>query len=247
MALSPQVVQVVVKVLEELASKKEADGKPIKVACLGYPDILLPLESFPFKDKLEPRSDSNSVTRFHSRPAFTVPTAESFFSALGAELTVLDVKQWKGNEVIIDLNKLFDVAVPGAPFDLLIDNGTVEHCFNAPMAMWNIRGLVRPGGFVVHWNPHYMPNHGFYNFSGTFFNDWYVANGGSIRDMTLWNFEIPEEGKPAVEVGYMVPTTSRFSFNAYNNSLLTVVEILEERKGQPVWPVQTKYKKMGLT
>lgn len=236
MALSPQVVKLVEQVLT-----KDLKGKDIKVASLGYPDILLPLDSFSFKDKLEPHPDSESITNFHGRGSFVIPTAESFFKALGATLEVLDVKAWRGDEIIVDLN--YD-ANPKETYDLLLDNGTLEHCFNVPMAIWNIRGFVKPGGYVIHWNPHHMPNHGFYNFSSTFFWDWYEANGGKVVDQTLWNFET-NDGKTQ-EVGYMVPNTKRFNFPSYNNSLLTLVKIESERSEKPVFPVQTKYRKMGL-
>ena len=203
----------------------------------------MPLDSFAFKDKLVVRKDSDKVTAFHGRDKFKVPTAESFFAALGAELIVLDIKKWVGNEVVIDLNKEY-TGRKLQYFDLLIDNGTVEHCFNAPMTMWNIRNLVKPGGYIIHWNPHHMPNHGFYNFSGTFFEDWYNANGGVVEEMVLWNFQ-ELDGK-AVEQAYQVPRTARFNFPSYNNSLLTLVKIKGKPPKNPRWPTQTKYLKLGI-
>lgn len=246
MALSPQVVHLILELF-----KSNPDSIK-RVACLGYPDILLPLDHLE-KDfglnGLEPLDDSHKVTKFHGRGSFVVPTAESFFKALGVEnLIILDIKQWRGNEVVADLNEPFS-SQPGLDFkvDLLIDNGTTEHCFNAPEAMKNYLSIIRDNGFILHWNPHHMPNHGFYNFSPTFFFDWYQHHGCEVVRSELWNFE-SSEGQTS-EVGYGCPSqTSRFNFPSYNNSLLTLVHCgnISKSKEKASWPTQTKYRKMGI-
>lgn len=235
MALSPQVVELVIQTIKMLP-------KGARVASLGYPDILLPLEFIEREfglTGLEPHPDSTNITKFHGRGEFVVPTGESFFKSLGAELSVLDIKAWRGDEIIVDLNHPIDLAKI-EPFDLLIDNGTTEHCFNVPQAMVNYLYLVKPEGYIIHWNPSNMMNHGFYNFSPTFFWDWYEHNGCTVEHQSLWNFE-KEKG----EVGYDVPSTKRFNFTSYNCSLLTLV-----KRGKilfnGVYPNQAKYRKLGI-
>ncbi|MFA6973572.1 MAG: hypothetical protein WC238_02405 [Parcubacteria group bacterium] len=66
-------------------------------------------------------------------------------------------------------------------FNLIIDSGTLEHIFDAKAAMENIVRITKIGGFVLQIIPaqNYL-NHGFYQFSPTFFYDFYVNNGFEI-------------------------------------------------------------------
>jgi hypothetical protein len=235
MGMSIPVVDAVVEVLKEI-------GPGAKVLSLGYPDILKPLKDIPL-DGLEEHTDSSSISGYHGRD-ISVPTAESFFAALGATLTVIDTKAWRGPEVTFDLNK--SSGEPGNPFikgeyDLIIDPGTSEHCFNIGCAMRNILGFVKVGGYVVHWNPFIMPNHGFYNLNPTFFWDWYLTNGGTIKHSSIWVMQ--EDG---TETQVIPPSTDRFNLKNENASILTIARKIEET--DVTWPVQTKYKnleKMG--
>jgi hypothetical protein len=59
-------------------------------------------------------------------------------------------------------------------YDVVIDGGTAEHCFNVGQVFANILSAVRPdGGIVVHVNPLNMMNHGFWNISPTAYADFY--------------------------------------------------------------------------
>lgn len=71
-------------------------------------------------------------------------------------------------------------------FNLVIDSGTLEHIFDAKTAMENIAKVTRVGGFVLQIIPaqNYL-NHGFYQFSPTFFYDFYINNGFEIVESYL--------------------------------------------------------------
>lgn len=101
----------------------------------------------------------------------------TFFRLLGAqEVVALDCSDFEGAEIVHDLN----VAVPAKlrnRFDLVVDGGTLEHVFDIRQVMMNIGLLLRPDGRVIHMSPtnNYV-NHGFYQFSPTFFYDYYTTN-----------------------------------------------------------------------
>lgn len=63
-------------------------------------------------------------------------------------------------------------------YDLIFDGGTLEHLFDVQKAIDNVNKLLKPGGIVIHSVPMsgYI-NHGFYQFSPTFFFDCYKSNG----------------------------------------------------------------------
>lgn len=72
------------------------------------------------------------------------------------------------NFVIIDLNlpiKYFD------RYDLVIDSGTAEHCFNIGNVFSGYHQLLSNGGYLYQWSPFISPNHGFYSINPTLYYD----------------------------------------------------------------------------
>lgn len=232
MALSPQVVNAIVEVALQL-------DKGSKVLALGYPDVLVDIKELETKFNLvglEEHKDSKSMGAYHGYPNIKIPTAESFFKSLGLELSVLDIKEWRGGELVGDLN----YPLPDnwtKDFSLVIDLGTCEHCFNVAMAMENILNQVKEDGYIIHFNPMNMQNHGFYNFSPTFYHDWYLANGGSVQHQSAW------VKKEKEETMVIVPKTERFGLGEANISLLTIVRKIETLD-KITYPFQTKYANM---
>ena len=58
-------------------------------------------------------------------------------------------------------------------FDIIIDPGTLEHCFNIAQAFDNIDRMLRVGGVVYHQNAIAFPNHGLWSISPTAYFDFY--------------------------------------------------------------------------
>lgn len=101
-----------------------------------------------------------------------------FFRLLtGKPVFALDSSAYEGAEYIWDLNKPISHEWYGK-FGTVIDSGTLEHLFDVKQAMWNINNLVTKEGRIIHMSPanNYM-EHGFYQFSPTFFYDYYGTNG----------------------------------------------------------------------
>ncbi len=66
-------------------------------------------------------------------------------------------------------------------FNLIIDSGTLEHIFDVKSVMENIVKMTKPGGYVLQFIPaQNFLNHGFYQFSPTFFSDFYTNNGFEV-------------------------------------------------------------------
>ena len=134
------------------------------VLCLGYPDIIP--HKLPYKPKIVPRLSQHGGGE-------CIDT-EEFFSKMGAKsVRYVDVKAFHGKEDELDLNYPHNLG----EYDLILDPGTLEHCFNIGQAWKNVIESVRVGGYVYHNNPVTMINHGFWNFSPTVYNDVYLQNG----------------------------------------------------------------------
>jgi hypothetical protein len=109
--------------------------------------------------------------------------AEPLFKTLGAtQVDSLDVSGYEGANIIHDLN----LPVPAslmANYDVVFDGGTLEHVFNAPLALSHATAMVKPGGYYLAENPaNNFMGHGFYQFSPEFF--W--------RALTCLGFEVKE-------------------------------------------------------
>ena len=98
------------------------------------------------------------------------PFAESIFQALGAkEISSLDASSYQNAEFIHDMNLPIPDSLKNR-FDVVYDGGSLEHVFNAPVALKNCMEMVKPGGWLLlHVPANNWFGHGFYQFSPDFF------------------------------------------------------------------------------
>lgn len=149
------------------------------VVSFGYPDILVDSPSDILND-----SRSEEICKYHAIKQRPLISLEKWCEVNKATLTVYDKYKVRGTEREMDLNVSY-IKNPDYPFhaQLVIDPGTLEHCFHITNALQNMSGMVAVGGIIVHWNPLNMINHGFYNLNPTFYHDFYTANGFEILEM----------------------------------------------------------------
>lgn len=170
MALPPEALRFVQAGLE---SARRSGCESQSVLSLGYPDILAApgqlaeLFGSALDTALEYRGDSESIARWHAMPPGTrIPDSIQFFALLGYDLEVLDIVSARGGELIHDLNQPVPQELHRR-YALIIDPGTLEHCFNIAQAAKNVAEMAAPGGCVFHGNPMNLYNHGFYNLNPT--------------------------------------------------------------------------------
>ncbi|MDG2320852.1 MAG: hypothetical protein P8L79_11405 [Rhodospirillaceae bacterium] len=217
-------------------------SRPIALVTVGYPDCLVPAslvgEMFgkDIIDKLAYRDDSDKIIAWHSLGGKLDKVIEtrSLLELLGIEITVLDISEVRGGEIICDLNHPIPPELNGR-FDIVLDGGTMEHCFNIGQVINNLVSMAKVNGFVIHGNPLVVMNHGFFNFSPTFYYDYYIDNGHRLPS--------PIYGYVHKEMDYQLfelPPTKRFG-NVPDNSWVSVVAQKLHDRGNK-WPMQTKYK-----
>ena len=206
----------------------------MRICSLGYPDIIAPIKYLP---GLEYRADSEAICRRHGLPLRQIPDAESYFALLGCKLDVYDIVRERGCEIEIDLN--YPVPMMGwtgkhGIYDVVLDVGTAEHCFNIGQAIINMASLVKEGGYIIHENPHSgWGNHGFYSLHPTWYHDFYETNGFKLLNCHL----VTRDGR----IGD-VPHTKRFQANGEE---LNIFALAQRVTIQPfTYPQQTKYATM---
>lgn len=156
----------------------------------GYPDLLIHFPEAPV------RPDSDEIARHHNAK-HPIADSHAVFRELGLELDVIDRAVIRGCEKVVDLNENEDTAswdgdvvryplsfIRG-PYDLVIDPGTSEHCFNIAQALVNLANAVKVGGVISQALPTTMVNHGYWNVNPVALVDFYEFNGFEIEDLVI--------------------------------------------------------------
>lgn len=201
--------------------------KGASVLCLGHPDILAtpPEIEALFGVRLAETENTGGV---HGVTDRALVATHALFNLLGASLDCVDIYAFRGTERIVDLN---EPQYLGA-YDLVIDPGTIEHCFNIGQAIVNAANAVKPGGRIYHSPPLSMLNHGFYNICPTMLWDFYEQNGWAIEHMEI------RRGDQAVKIE-AAGAFSRKGEIAQESSLICLAR---RRVADALrWPTQKKY------
>jgi hypothetical protein len=225
-----------------LGKLPRAPGQKLRALSLGYPDLLATraqltsLFGAGIEMHLTARADSDAVNRWHGTAEILPEIYETvaFFDAIGVTLDCIDISASRGFERIVDLNVPFPAEMQGA-YHLVFDFGTMEHCFNIAQAMANGATALAAGGCILHLNPLNMYNHGFYNFSPTFYADFYTQNGFELVFLT------GIAGSVANPAPFEVSPGARFRQAPDNSNLIAVARRV--RAQTIVWPTQGKYLK----
>jgi hypothetical protein len=227
-------------ILDMVLQMAKSLGKPCRMVCLGYPDMLVTEQQLislcgpRVLEQIAFREDSASILRWHSIDGETSRLAEtrSVFHAMEIYSDFVDIVASRGFEIVLDLNQPLASELIGK-YDIVYDGGTMEHCFNVGQVMRNITAFARIGGIIVHVNPLNYYNHGFFNFSPTFYHDYYTQSGHRMAS-DFYALYGPVFGSKTVKL----PAT--VGFNAPERSVLMVAaQKLHDR--QPDWPTQSKY------
>lgn len=233
MAINGAVLDLVLK----LAATMPA---PRRMLCLGYPDVLVTEAQL---DQLcgpgtsaavAWRDDSQEILGWHGLRGRLARVAEtrSVFARAGIECDFVDIVASRGFERVLDLNEPAPPDLAGR-YDLVYDGGTMEHCFNVGQVMRNIFGFARVGGAIVHVNPVSCVNHGFFNFSPTFYQDWYVQSGNAMAS------PIYAMHGPVTETRLL--TLDPYRGAAVPDRAVILVAAWKRAAAMPAWPMQSKY------
>lgn len=215
---------------------------PCRLLSLGYPDLLL-------SDEYDVKRVDNEaqLQRWHTWLHPIYDTA-ALFHEFGIEATYLDNQVQRGGEIVADLNEsqinwrswindddphtIHSERIHD-PFDVVLDPGTLEHCFNIGQAFKNVRNLCRPGGHILHVNPLSMFNHGHWNINPCAYEEFYGDHGDEIISAKVIGG--PMDGRST----YKWKKWERFGAE---NSM--ICQVLVKRSDKPTmsgWPSQTKY------
>jgi SAM-dependent methyltransferase len=167
--------------------------------------------------------------------------AEPVFMALGAKKVLsMDASDFEGADIVHDLNTPIDDSLKQS-FDVVYDDGTLEHVFNVPVALKNCMEMLKPGGtFICQTAANNWFGHGFYQFSPElFYNVFSRDNGFAIEEMLV--HVVGPYGKwyrvaNPIEIGARVEL-----FNSFPLLMLVMARRLEVVPLFRVMPQQSDY------
>jgi SAM-dependent methyltransferase len=223
--------------------RRGAEGARLRGLLLAYPDMLVPragLAQVLGEAALQgtaQRADAAATWEYHGLRGVSDPMYDSLdvLGRLGVDATVIDVARLRGMERIVDLNQPLPADLARA-FDLVVDTGTCEHCFNVGQAFANACEALDTGGMLVHAAPLTRINHGFWNFSPTVYPDFFEDNG---FDLLLL----------AGVAGDLASGFTPFNVEPFGRGNVppgaALYVIAQRREVRPLkWPVQRKYRHM---
>lgn len=147
----------------------------------GYPDLLIQKNTQAMPDEFWIERPNSAEIAKHHGIAGPVYDSRAFFRGMGFELDIIDRAVLEGSERVVDLNAPQELG----EYDLVIDPGTIEHCFNIAQAAANLAGAVKVGGIISQAVPMAMFNHGYYNLNPIWFIDFYKSNGFELEMMLI--------------------------------------------------------------
>lgn len=147
----------------------------------GYPDLIIPCDQLPVALEFLIEHPNSKQIGNHHGVSYPIYETIRVFEGLGIVLETLDRIKINGEEKIIDLNIPHDLG----QYDLVIDPGTSEHCFNIAQSFINLASAVKVGGYIIQMLPITMINHGYWNINPNVLQDFYDINGFSITELFL--------------------------------------------------------------
>jgi hypothetical protein len=226
---------------------------PIKVLSVGYPDLVLTKRSY--AKFLKDFSVSSDVTacqatvmdwhRLDSSRYVALSLKKILQAMYNVEFNYFDINEGTGlsedigDFIRIDLNHPVSLV---NRFDIIVDSGTAEHCFNIGNVFFIYHQLLSGGGFLYQWTPFISPNHGFYSINPTLYYD--LAREGlfQLEDYRLHLFANYRAYFKCKSRFVPFRPTSKFRLWPFFSSSTMLNEvILRKSSDQFTFPVQSKY------
>ena len=241
-----------------LSAKKTVDnrlnsqGSVKKIVSIGYPDLLYKnsdLSKFispEYHAYVEARPEA---MKWHGLDAdnYSYFSIQKLFENESWQFDYIDIKQGTGADsegfIEVDLNN----SIPShlySCYDLLIDSGTAEHCFNIGKVFENYFHLLKPGGFLFQYIPFLSPNHGFWSMNPTAVFDLASCNPIKVLDCKILSFDSYKSYFKNQANCIKFSPTGRFAIdqNHFSNTVLMFFVYKKYKKSIFRFPVQAKYR-----
>lgn len=204
MAIDALYFELLATVIDLKRSEVENSESLIRIGCLSYPDLLVTRQQISKRypnlqsENFKLRQDYKEICKWHALQNFVeIIETNDFFNKLGCEVDYFDFAEIRGGEIVCDLNVKID-SKHYSKYDLVVDTGTLEHCFNVGVAFENMCRMSKIGGIIISAAPMSKINHGFWNFSPCAYENYFKQNNFEILLLTA--FYKDKEGVKQLEI-----------------------------------------------
>ena len=206
--------------------------QPTEVVCLGWPDFIVGEELMfeLYGEKAEQFRIENNPKTWDRIPG-ELFDVHAVFQYHNCNLIIVDVIKHRGVEEFLDLNEPLEEHF-FKRFDLVVDTGTLEHCFNVGTAFKNMCNITKVGGVIITAAPYSRPFHGYYNFTKEMYTDGFGRNGFDILEIICTYSKKMR----------IVPEEEFFTKIMPGQGILNCIAKKVEDK-EFTWPIQRKYGK----
>ena len=171
---------------------RSRDATNIVVGSVGYPDLIIRkdhINLIPSVELTRSLIKNEKPLRWHNLDPsiYAALSIEDFCERSEIQFEYLDINPGTGTQNCfqhVDLN----MHIPDhlyCKYDLLIDSGTAEHCFNIGQVFENYFQMLKPGGVLIQYIPFLSPNHGFWSINPTAIYDMARVNPIKLFDMKI--------------------------------------------------------------
>ena len=221
----------------------------LRMLSIGYPDLIYPLNNYKTKffDIYKCFPGSSKALKWHNKQGHLYQnfSIEKYVNSRGWTFEYVDLKQGTGDDknfVQLDLNH----NIPNSYFcsyDIVIDSGTAEHCFNIGKVFENYFYLLKPGGYMLQYLPFFSPNHGFWSVNPTLIFDIAKDNPLDIKHFKLKRYATYESYFECKYDSIEYLPHYRFGCSSDLNDVV-LAEYIQKKTFKSIfkYPVQTKYR-----
>ena len=235
----------------KLLEARSPSASSISVASIGYPDLILSKDKVSLiKDQslLSNISDDPKILKWHglTNQPYTCLNVEAYLTKRGYTFTYLDIYEGTGpNSTFkcIDLNHKLEGSMY-CQYDLIMDSGTSEHCFNIGQVFENYFHMLKPGGILLQYIPFLSPNHGFWSANPTIVFDIASCNPIKVFSCELSEYSSYKDYFDGIYTPVKFSSSSRFSLNCKSSSNIILMFFAYKKLKKSIFqfPIQTKYR-----
>ncbi len=247
MAFNRSFVDTFVPALNLISSRSPSS---ITVGSIGYPDLIIRRDHLHLLSSTKlSRSIINDkkALKWHNldQSIYTPLSIENFCIQSGIEFEYIDINQGTGsadNFQYIDLN----LPLPQqyyCKYDLLIDSGTAEHCFNVGKVFENYFHMLKPGGILIQYMPFLSPNHGFWSINPTAIYDMARVNPIKIIQMKINAYKSYSYYFDCIPSEVKYHSFKRFNLLPALSAGVVLAEFCYKKLSKSIFkfPIQSKY------
>lgn len=198
-------------------------------------------------DKIHEYKNSDKTFNYGPRKGKTLNAKYVLDVIANADIVSIDSSDFESADIIFDLNNKCSEKSLLNNFDIVFDLGTSEHIFDTKSVLCNIHSFLKIKGMVLHIVPaNNCVDHGFYQFSPTLLNDYYLENKYLKIDLNLSLEPDGSDFAPCFLHPYSPGSLMDFTQGGLPNGKYFSIGIFQKtsKSTSGIAPIQRAYKKI---